>query len=208
MVAHLGRSAVILTDGWESESLPKRFFSVGESCSLLEYVLDSVWTVSDELYIVFDRNPDLKLIEAIAPFGVKIILEDRTKTLPRMLAGIRASKSEDCLVVPGNLPFIKPSIILALFEAARLHDAAIPRWVDGRLEPLVAVYRRQSFIRVAERLNSGDVDELVGSLYAIRYVGIEAELRGLDPELLSFFRVKSKDDLSTAEKWVSAKQKT
>jgi molybdopterin-guanine dinucleotide biosynthesis protein A len=125
-----------------------------------------------------------------------------------MLAGIRASKSEDCLVVPGNLPFIKPSIILALFEAARRHDAAIPRWADGRLEPLVAVYRRQSFIKVAERLNSGDVDELVGSFYAIRYIGVEDELRGLDPELLSFFRVRSKDDLSKAEKWVSAKQKT
>jgi len=167
---------------------------------LLGYVLDSVWTVTDEIYVVFRGEPDLTLVEEIAPFGAKIISIASTATLvEQVTAGLGACRSELCLVLAGNAPFVKPNLAYALFEAAREYDAAVPRWADGRLEPFLSTYRRKSWLRAVGLATPGSMDGVLDSLYGIRFVAIEEELRQLDPELHSFFRVESLSDLQRAE---------
>ena len=83
-------------------------------------------------------------------------------------------------------------------------DATIPRWSDGRTEQLLAVYRRKAFVRAASQYgNISDAQELANNLYAVRYVDIEKELRPLDPELHSFFKVESEKSLEQARVIVS-----
>ena len=193
-----GRSAIVLADGREERLIPKRFSSEAGESSLLEYVLDSVWTVADELLIVFRQEPTLELVESIAPFGVKILIQDGT-LVSRVESGFMASRSEHCLVVEENRPFVKPNVVFALFDAARGSDAAVPRWANGTIEPMLSVYRRQSALKVASQVTKSDTPlTFVDHLYVVRFVQVEGELGPLDPELNSFFKVNDTNDLKKA----------
>ena len=194
------KCAIIIADGMENLVLPGRFGKDTKS-TLMEYVLDSVWTVADEILVIFDKDPSLSLIETIAPFGVKVAIDrDGNSVLSRIVAGFRASRSENCLVVPSSAPFIKPNVVFHLFESVRGFDASVPRWKNGKLEPLLAVYSRNAFLKAATHARSRVLSSLLDNLYAVSYVDIEKFLEPLDPDLNSFFRVKSKNDLRKARR--------
>lgn len=198
-----------MASGSEKRVLPRQFIQPQENCTLLEYVLDAIWTVSDEIYVVFEAEPTLKLIESIAPFGVKIVVsKDASSRVAGMTAGFKASKSEHCFVAPDNVPFLKPNVIFALYEAARGYDAAIPKRADGNIDPVIGVYRRKSFLRVVSQSQSAaELGAILDNLYAIRFVHIEEELKPLDPELQSFFTVNTSEDLRRARRLASTKFK-
>lgn len=194
------RTAIVLVTGMDDVTIPTQFSDNNSESRLIEYVLNAVWTVADNIFTVFDHEPDLKLVESIAPFGVKIIVAtDKDNILSTMSMGIEASKSELCFVVQGNTPFIKPNLIFALFEAARGYDAAIPKWPDGKIDPLLAVYRRKAFLRVVETNKEANTPlDIIDRLYAIRYVDVEKELKQLDPDMNSFFKINSDEDVQKA----------
>ncbi len=201
------KCAVVVTDGKESSLLPSRFGG-GTRSTLLQYVLDSVWTVADEILVIFGREPSLSLIESIAPFGVKIAIDrDGNSVLSRIIAGFRATHSENCLVVPSAAPFIKPNVIFQLFESVRGFDAAVPKWKSGKLEPLLSVYSKKAFLRAAAHNKKRVLSSLLDDLYAVSYVDVEKYLKPLDPELYSFFRVRDKRDLRKARRIAAARSR-
>src|SRR5437870_5388507 len=195
------KCAVVVNDGMENSLLPSRFGEKATS-TLLQYVLDSVWTVADEILVIFDEDPGLPLIESIAPFGVKVAI-DRAggSLLSRIVAGFKATHAENCLVVPSSAPFIKPNVIFQLLVSVRGFDAAVPRWRSGKIEPLLAAYNRKAFLRAAARSKKKKVlGSVVKKLSAISFVYVEKFLKPLDPELYSFFRVKDERDLRKARR--------
>jgi len=195
------KCAVVVTDGMENSLLPSRFGEKATS-TLLQYVLDSVWTVADEILVIFDEDPGLPLIEAIAPFGVKVAIDrDGSSPLSRIVAGFKATHAEDCLVVPSSAPFIKPNVIFQLFESVKGFDAAVPKWRSGKIEPLLAAYNKKAFLRAAARSKKKTVlSSLIEKLSSVSYVDVEKFLKPLDPELYSFFRVKDERDLRKARR--------
>jgi molybdopterin-guanine dinucleotide biosynthesis protein A len=198
------KCALVIADGKESRVLKARAPLAEGNSTFLQYVLDSVWTVVDELIVVFDKEPKLSLIEAIAPFGVKIAIhKDSSSDLSKIIAGLKASRSENCFVVPSSSPFVKPNVVFELFQDAKGFDAAIPKWKDGKIEPLLAVYSRKALLRASSSLKKKTIDALVDNLYAVSFVEIEKKLRLLDPELHSFFRVRTDRDMKKAEKIAS-----
>ncbi len=200
------RSAVVLVTGMEDIEIPTQF-SEPESTesSLIEYVLNSVWTVVDQIFVVFNHEPDLRIVEAIAPFGVKIIVEEshdsrsNSNILSAMKIGMEASRSELCFVMMGNTPFIKPNVIFALFEGARGFDAAIPKRSDGSINPLLAVYRTKAFLRALEtNKDAATPQDVVDWLNAIRFIDVEKEIKQLDPDLNSLFQINTEEDIQKA----------
>ncbi|HZW56405.1 MAG TPA: NTP transferase domain-containing protein [Nitrososphaerales archaeon] len=205
------RGAIIFATGMEGNTISRQFESK-ESGTLLEYVLDSVWTVADELIVVFGREPDLSLVEAIAPFGAKVLSCRKGESpMTALFDSFETSKSELCLLTTERVPLLKPNVALALYEAAQGYDLAIPKWKDGRLEPFLSVYRRKAFVRASKsRTKSSDdvrseLAALVEGLFAIKYVSVEKELQELDPELDSFLEVKDEKTLQAARSKASIK---
>jgi molybdenum cofactor guanylyltransferase len=188
------------------EKTISRQFSPDEKGMLLEYVLDSVWTVADELTVVFKNEPDLSMIETISPFGARVVNVHRGENpTSAMLSAFRSSKAEHCLLVTERVPLLKPNVVLALFEAVRGFDLAIPKWEDGRLEPLLAVYRGKALLRLASSLKTflnPEVAEamktLSDQLFDVKFLSVESDLREMDPDLDSFFRVDDEASLIQA----------
>ncbi len=201
------RSAVVIVTGMEDVEIPTQFSEPGSTeSSLIEYVLNSVWTVVDQIFVVFNHEPDLRIVEAIAPFGVKIIVEENrdgggsnSNILSAMKIGMEASRSELCFVMMGNTPFIKPNVIFALFEGARGFDAAIPKRPDGSVNPLLAVYRTKAFLRALEtNKDAATPQDVVDWLNAIRFIDVEKEIKQLDPDLNSLFQINTEEDIQKA----------
>ncbi len=193
------RCALIIADGREDALLPGRFESRDATSTMIQYVLDSVWTVVDEILVIFQKEPPLELIETIAPFGVKVAVDERSRdTLSKVVVGMLACNSENCLVATVSRPFVKPNVIFRLFEAVGSHDAAVPRWADNRQEPLLAVYRKKPFLKAASKERGGGIESVIDDLCAVTFVQIEETLKPLDPDLLSFFRVRTDADFTRA----------
>lgn len=207
------RGAVIFASGMEEKTI-SRHFAPEEKGTLLEYVLDSVWTVADELFVVFDHEPKLPMIESISPFGVKVLTTNGQTPIQTICSAFKSAKSEHCLLVTERVPFLKPNVALTLFESARGYDLAIPRWKDGRTEPMLAAYRKNAFTRLVGSWKGTfggnarkDVSALVEQLFAVKYVSVENELKEVDPELDSFLDVKDERSLQAARAKASVRGK-
>ncbi len=208
------KGAIIFATGMEEKTI-SRHFSPQESGTLLEYVLDSVWTVADELFVVFRNEPKLTMIEAISPFGVKVLTVPKNQNPIQTISdAFKSSKSEQSLLVTERVPLLKPNVALALFESARNNDAAIPRWTDGRIEPLLAVYRKNALTRLVStrKQHPGtnllkEFETLTEQLFDVKFLSVEKDLTELDPELDSLFQVKDEKSLIGARERASVKSK-
>jgi molybdopterin-guanine dinucleotide biosynthesis protein A len=205
MVSGNLKGAIILASGMEKETISTHF-SPDEEGTLLEYVLDSVWTVADELNVVFLKEPDVSVIESISPFGARIITaQNGENALSAIFSAFKSSRAEHCLLVNERVPLLKPNVVLALYDAAQGYDLSIPKWENGNIEPMLAVYRGKALLRLVSSLKTSfkdDVDSemksLADQLFDVNYVSVEGKLKELDPELDSFMKVNDGKSLALA----------
>ena len=117
------------------------------------------------------------------------------------ITGARALSADTVAYLACDLPLLVPRLLDALFTAVPGYDAAIPRWPDGRIEPMAAVYRREPAWRAATvALDAGLFanTDMISRLPRVRFVATE-ELRAHDPGLDSFLNVNSPADIAEAE---------
>ncbi len=207
------RCAIIFASGMEEKTISRQF-APEEEGTLLEYVLDSVWTVADELLVVFQNEPKLSIVESLAPFGVRVLTTTNGSTaVDTILHAFKSAKSEHCLLATEAVPLLKPNVVLSLFENAMGYDLAIPRWKSGKTEPMLAVYRCNTLVRIANSSSKLPKDVksafsyLAEQIFAAKYVSVEDQLEELDPELDSFLKVEDETSLGIARSKAAVKMK-
>jgi len=132
------------------------------------------------------------------------LLVDRKKLqtpLIGALTSFEACKGEHTLLLPCDTPLISAKIAEFLFDMCLKRSAAIPRWPNGYLEPLQAVYHTNSALDAAKNaLDAGKTDmrAMIDNLQGIRYISTLV-LEQIDPCHLSFFNVNTPLDLQKAE---------
>ena len=92
-----------------------------------------------------------------------------------------------------DMPFLFPELIKMMVEMREGCDAVVPL-LNGRHEPLLALYRRGCLAAIAERVESGE--RKVAAFYPkVRLKNLSEELwRSVDPKGLSFKNVNSPED--------------
>jgi len=136
--------------------------------------------------------------------GLRVVRDrHRVRTpLVGLLAGAEALDCSYVAALPCDLPFVRPLLLERLFRAAEGRDAAIPRWPDGRIEPLVAVYRRDALVVAARASLAAEERSLLAMIRRLdraRFVPIEA-LRSADAALVSFVNVNTPGELARARR--------
>ncbi len=196
------RGAIVLAGGPSKRfGSPKALARIGD-VPLVVRVVQIAAKVADEVVVVGRGGLATQLEPLVAPMPV---VRDRARVrapLVGLLTGAFALRAPYVAALPCDLPFINPRLLARLFARAREHDAAIPRWPDGRIEPLVAVYRRGALLAAAraalaaeERANT----DMIRRLRRVRWVSVDS-LRSVDPELGSFLNVNTPADLMRAER--------
>jgi molybdopterin-guanine dinucleotide biosynthesis protein A len=120
-----------------------------------------------------------------------------------ILSGLEACKDEYCFIAACDMPFINEKVVRMLFMKSKYYDAAIPRWEDGFLEPLHAVYRCKPMIRETEKAIKNGETVILAPIFKlhVNYVGMD-EIKRIDPELRTFMNINTCEDIQELSEYV------
>src|SRR5687768_4896683 len=106
---------------------------------VVQRVIKAVAPLAAEV-IVVDNDDSLANLP-----GVRIVpdTETRAGVLVALYSGLSAASGDLCLVVACDMPFLNEELLGSLVELADAFDVVIPN-VDGQMDPMHAVYRRDT----------------------------------------------------------------
>jgi len=170
---------------------------------LVLHVVDRVSFVVNEKVVVVGSNALREKLLNVFKSKVRLVVDryEGQSPLVGALTGFESVDAEYSLLLPCDTPFVSAEIVALLLDLCVNRDAVIPRWPNGYMEPLQAVYCTKSAIEAAKKaLDEGkrDLLSMINYLYGVRYVSTLV-LRQLDPKLLTFFNVNTVEDLKRAK---------
>jgi len=199
----LDRSAIIIAGGFSSRFRQDKGQLLLANKPLIKHVLDVVNSIVDEKFVVVSSNGQSENFANVVDSNVKIAVdaEDAQSPLIGALTGFEKAGGEYSLLLPCDTPLVSREILLLLFELCINKNAVIPRWPNGYIEPLQAVYRTKPALEAAKNaLSEGkfNVRSMVDRLRGVRYISTLV-LQQLDPKLRTFFNINTPLDLKKAE---------
>ena len=132
--------------------------------------------------------------------GLRVVLdqEPHAGVLPALAQGLGLVAADLALVVACDMPFLSRDLLADLIARACDADVVVPV-VDGRQEPMHAVYRVRTCLPTIRAALVQGRHRMIGFFDQVRVVAVpESELRRLDPELRSFFNTNTPADLRRA----------
>ncbi|PXF52699.1 MAG: molybdenum cofactor guanylyltransferase [Candidatus Methanophagaceae archaeon] len=201
-----GRGIVILAGGesqrFQSYSYDKCLSTLND-LPLLQHTIDRVAEVAADEVIVAAR--DRKQGEEIrnrttGDFSIVFDYINDFGPLSGFLAALEHTSCYWCLIIGCDMPFINPEVVEFLFDiiaASRSrYDAVVPCWENGMLEPLHAVYRRESTLSaIKNAVVEGDrrLSNLLAQLDV--YLLPVEKIREIDPDLETFTNINTPAEL-------------
>jgi molybdopterin-guanine dinucleotide biosynthesis protein A len=177
---------------------------------MISRVAHTLQDVVDELVVSIAYGEDPEPYLAVLPQGAKVVPDAERKQTPLLglYTALQATSSPYTCALSTDLPFASSKVVEALFHLAEGRDAAVPRWPDGRIEPLYAVYRRDPSLKaLRSALDAGGLRmvELLNRLPDVVYVPVAA-FKDVDPKLLCFFNVNTREDYEEAQRLARVKR--
>jgi molybdenum cofactor guanylyltransferase len=198
----LERSAIILSGesskGFEEDKGLVRL----NGKPLLNYVIDAVKGLAEEVIVVTSSQSQADLYSKIAASNVEFVIDNSKpkNQVSSALKGFGASHGKYALLLPFDAPFINKEIVSLLFELCIGKSACVPRYTSCEIEPLQAVYNIEKVldaIEIASTNNKVDMATVVDKMRGVRYISMMV-FEQLDPDMNSFFRVNTPIDLKGA----------
>ena len=186
-------AAVLLAGGQSSRmGAPKAWLEFGGR-PLLQHLVERLAEVTPEVIVVAAPGQELP------PTSARVLYDESPGEGPvaGLVVGLREITRPLAFVASCDVPFLKPELVRYLVERAEGYDAVVPEW-EGRLQPLLAVYRTSVQPLLARQLAEGRrrITDLFDHVRTLRVS--EAEVRRLDPEGLSFLNVNTPEDYRRA----------
>lgn len=110
---------------------------------------------------------------------------------------------EKAFIISCDLPLIKYEVLKLMLEQSINFDCCIPRWKNGYLEPLFAIYPIKKGYLMAKqnlKLKKYKLRELLNENWKIKYVPVENEIKKYDRNLISFLNINKEEDLTHLKK--------
>lgn len=189
-------TGVILAGGQNKrfDGQNKAFIHVGNR-RIVDRLLDVYAQLFDQVVLVTNDPAAYMDVNAL-------IVSDHyaeRSSLNGLHAGLFTAAHEHAFFAACDTPFIKKELIqFVLAHIERKADIVIPQTAAG-YEPMFAVYRKTCLPVMAWQLEH-DRLKIQGLFRKLRVKTLpEADLRQIDPDLLSFFNINTPEDLVRAE---------
>lgn len=193
-------SGAILSGGTGSRMGQEKGLTTFAGRPLVLHVVEAMRAVTEEVVIAVARGMG-PIYRAV--LGTDFVIVEDAGTVPSPLQGLLtslgAASGEYVLVSPCDTPLLKPGVCRAIAAKAEGMDGAVPK-VRGYIEPLHGTYLRTKARAVfQEAYDHGKlkVSDACGDLRLA--IVEESVLRGVDPELDSFWNLNTPLDLELAE---------
>ena len=105
---------------------------------------------------------------------------------------------EKGFILSGDSPLIKIEVIQVLINNSKGFDCVIPRWNNGFLEPLFAIYPIEKTLKRARKnlINREfNLNLLLGEAWNINYISVEDAIQPLDKNLVSLININGPIDI-------------
>jgi molybdopterin-guanine dinucleotide biosynthesis protein A len=170
---------------------------------LILHVLDRTADVVDEAVVVVSSDAQRSAFRSLLHDKTYVVVDDLETQSPLVgaLTGFESVQGKYSLLLPCDTPLISSRVLSLLLDLCINRNAVIPRWPNGYIEPLQAVYHRESASRAARTAleeEKFDLQSLISHLAKVRYISTPV-LRQMDSELLTFFNINTPQDLKRAE---------
>ena len=169
---------------------------------MIIHVIKNLIAIADEIIVVLSDKNQVddynKIFEGLKSNRSKLhistdIFEDKGP-LAGILAGLEKVKSDKAMVVPCDSPFVSEYFVNKMFKYSNepVYDAFVPRWPDGKLEPLHSIYKKDLKSNILKLLNEDirDVKSLIRELN-VKYIDVDS----LYNTGKSFFNINRIDDI-------------
>ncbi len=195
-------SAVVLAGGSSSRFGDDKGVVKLAGKPLIGHVVDAVRSIVDETIVVTSSAERVTEYKQLVPDCVKFIVDIRESKGPLIgsLTGFNVASGKYALVVPFDTPFVSRELVSLLFELCIGRSAVIPRWPNGQIEPLHAVYQVKAAMPAAEgAMAEGRLDMrgMIERMRGVRFISTLV-ISEIDPELKSFFNINTRLDLKKA----------
>mgnify|MGYP003885558797 CR=1 FL=1 len=203
-------TAVVLAGGSSTRIQVAKAFVELAGKPMIEWVLEAVDPVVDEI-VIATREECRGAVRELAR-GRALVVADLPGSprapLVGALSGALNASGEYLLVLPCDQPLLSTETLEKILQLCRGHDALIPRWPNGYIEPLTAAYRREGFVEGATRSLEGSslrVRDVLIHLGDVVYV----DVRELSPEPeIEFLNVNTPEDLDRAREILEARRRS
>lgn len=197
------KSAVVLAGGFSKRFRQDKGLLKLADKPLILHILDNVSTVVNKVLVVVSSKGQEKAYTNFLKSKAKIVIDkyEIQNPLVGALTGFENAYGEYSLLLPCDTPFVSSQIASFLLELCVNKDAVIPRWPNGHIEPLQAVYHTKSVLNAAKKALEDkklNMRSMIGYLKKVRYVSTLV-LEQIDPKLMTFFNVNTPKDLRKAE---------
>ncbi len=209
-------SVIILAGGQGSRlglaGVPK---ALVELCGkpMISYVLDVASLLSrDVVVVVSSREQEDALLNSGALGDARLVVDDAGLGPPcpllGLVSGLSAVKEPLALALTCDVPFASRDVLAFLADVVSFMNAAVPRWPNGYVEPLQAVYRVGAALEAGKQVLKAGEDlsmrAFLRALGRVRYISTRV-LEQLDPGLNTFLNVNTPSDLRRAEMMLRAR---
>jgi len=200
----LDKSAIILAGG------PSKYFGHGKGLinlanePLITWVINKVQDIVDEIIVCLKDDSQIPLYSQVLPEASRMIVDDKgfpECSLRGAYTGLMNAKGKYSIILPCDTPFISGRLVGLLFDIAVGVNAVVPRWPNGYIEPLQAVYRTEAALDAAKRsLKTGkyNMQAMIALLKNVRYLSTLV-IKEIDPEMCTFMNINTPLDLKRAE---------
>ena len=103
-----------------------------------------------------------------------------------------------------DIPLVKHEVIRLLIKQSKGSDCCIPRWNNGFVEPLCAIFPiKEGLTKARENLKKSafKLVNLLDDGWNINYISVEQSIQPLDQELNTFININEPKDLEKLKKF-------
>ena len=182
-----------------------------KSRPLISYQLDTLSQMRYDIFLIansakqvqeyinkLDLNKIMAFIIDDIEFAQDQNLNSPMKGLYTAFKELKKLEYEKVLTLACDTPLIQQNVIELIIEQSKDYDCCIPKWDNGFLEPLFAVYPiKKSYYRAKENLKKGNfkLSSLLNNKWKINYISIENSIKLLDNNLKCFLNINRINDI-------------
>ena len=163
---------------------------------LIEHALEGLQGMSDDLFITSNHPHTLN------DLSIRLVPDKYPGrgALYGLGTALQAARHDDVLVVACDMPFLQPMFIEHMLSQSGQADVIVPE-LDGRFEPLLAIYHRKTCLPAIEQSLQDQKHRMISFFPAVLVSTIDTEtIDRLDPGRLSFFNINTPEDIEVAER--------
>lgn len=169
-----------------------------DSSFLVEYVINRVKRYFKNIFLVTKSLADADMLKTLLRdvIVVRDSVTDKQGPIFGLLTAAEKTVEDVFFVLSCDTPLVDLNVVDILHKSIGDHNAVVPRWPNGFIEPLYAVYRRDALMKgIKQALSDGkyELAYLVSKIPRVLYFST-LMIQKFDSELDCFLNINTPRD--------------